>query len=373
MAGRALGLVVEEALEGEGEWPDSGDERVEQILADVAAEDPEAFWLRHLRSGIVLYSVGTVLAGCYLAVTPDGPNRSTEWVMVGVALVATLAVVALPGRNIVRSRYRGLFFVMWSSFTAVFISTVSAFDGGLESPLAFLLLVPMTYASLAYPAPAVITIGAVAATSAIVVALISHDTLARTWMLVGTVGMVTFVSASVTQARGEAQRARRALVDRLIELATLDGLTGCLNHRTFYERLETELARSVRYGHQASLLVIDVDDFKAINDGHGHLAGDDVLARIGSVLRAEARASDLVGRIGGDEFAVLLVETDPTHADAAAKRFRDQVAAADGQVPAAITVGCAHFDGRDPAAPAARPLVAAADADLYAKKPRDIA
>ncbi|MGV3759928.1 MAG: GGDEF domain-containing protein, partial [Actinomycetota bacterium] len=360
---------LEEAVEGEDGLTGSGDERLEQILADVAAEDPAAFWLRHLRSGVALYSVGTVLAGCYLAFTPDGPNRSTEWVMVGLALLATLGVVAVPGRSIVRSRHRTLFFVLWSSFTAVFVSVVSAFDGGLESPLALLLLVPMTYASLAYPAPAVVTIGAVAASSAIVVALISHDTLARTWMVVGTIAMVTFVAATVTQARGEHQRTRRRLVDRLIELATLDGLTGCLNHRTFYERVETELARSTRHGHQASLLVIDVDDFKAINDGHGHLAGDDVLARIGSVLRTEARGSDLVGRIGGDEFAVLLVETDPARADAAAGRFQTQVAAAGGEVPAAITIGCAHFDGTAPSPLTARQLVAAADAELYARKP----
>jgi diguanylate cyclase (GGDEF)-like protein len=364
--------LVEEEVEGHGGALSPGDERIEQLLADVAAEDPEAFWLRHLRSGIALYTVGTVLAACYLAFTPDGPNRATQWVMVAMAMVATLAVVAVPGRSIVRSRYRQLFFVLWSSFTAVFVSTVSAFDGGLESPLAVLLLVPMTYASLAYPARSVILIGIVAASSAVVVALISHDTLARTWVLVGTIAMVTFVAATVTQARADNQQTRRRLVDRLIELATLDGLTGCLNHRTFYERVETELARSIRHGHQASLLVIDVDDFKAINDGHGHLAGDDVLARIGAVLRSEARGSDLVGRIGGDEFAVLLVETDPARADTAVKRFRGQVAATEGEVPAAITVGCAHFDGRAPSPPTARQLVATADAELYARKPRGV-
>lgn len=350
-----------------------GDERVEQILADVSVEDPEAFWLRHLRSGIALYTVGTLLAACYLAFTPEGPHRSTEWVMVGLALVATVGVVAVPGRTIVRSRHRVLFFVLWSSFTAIFVSTVAAFDGGLESPLAFLLLVPMTYASLAYPPRAVILIGIVAASSAVVVALISHDTLARTWMVVGTVGMVTFVAASVTQARTAHQVTRRRLTERLIELATVDGLTGCLNHRTFYERLETELARSVRHGHRATLLVIDVDDFKSINDQHGHLAGDDVLALIGSVLRADGRVSDIVGRIGGDEFAVLLVESDPAHAEAAAERFRTRVAAEGDGLPASITVGCAHFDGRAPSPPTARQLVATADADLYARKPGDTA
>ncbi|MFP5255221.1 MAG: GGDEF domain-containing protein [Acidimicrobiia bacterium] len=362
-----LGQVVEEALDGDGGSPVEGGERVDQMLADVALEAPEAFWLRHLRSGIALYSVGTVLAACYLAFTPDGPNRATEWVMVVVALVATMAVVAVPGRTIVRSRHRILFFVLWSSFSAVFVSAVAAVDGGLESPLAFLLLVPMTYASLAYPPRAVILIGIVAASSAVVVALISHDTLARTWMVVGTVGMVTFLAASVTQARTEHQVTRRRLTERLIQLATVDGLTGCLNHRTFYERLETELARSVRHGHRATLLVIDVDDFKSVNDRLGHLAGDEVLARIGSVLRSDGRASDIVGRIGGDEFAVVLVESDPAHAEAAARRFRARLAAEGDGLRASI--GCAHFDGTAPSPPTARQLVAAADADLYAQKP----
>src|SRR5690606_5381175 len=105
-------------------------------------------------------------------------------------------------------------------------------------------------------------------------------------------------------------------------------------HRTFYERLEAELARSQRHRHRATLLVIDVDDFKSINDQHGHLAGDDVLALIGSVLRSDGRVSDIVGRIGGDEFAVLLVESDPTQADAAAERFRARVAAEGDGLPA---------------------------------------
>jgi len=345
-----------------------GDERIEQLLAEVAVEDPEAFWLRHLRSGIALYSAGTVLAALYLALTPDGPHRGTEWAMVAVAMVATIGVVAVPGRVIVRSRHRIAFFVLWSSFTAVFVSAVAAFDDGLESPLAYLLLVPMTYASLAYPARAVIAIGAVAASSAVVVALLSGDTLARTWMLVGTVAMVTFVCASVTQARGEHQLSRRRLTERLIELATRDGLTGCLNHRTFYERVEAELARSTRYHHRASLLVVDVDDFKAVNDTHGHLAGDDVLAHIGSVLTAEARATDIVGRIGGDEFAVLLVESDPEQAAVAADRLRRGVALGAGDLPASITVGCAHFDGAAETPLTARQLVAAADASLYALK-----
>lgn len=369
VAGWNVGQVVEEAFEGDDGPSGPGGERIEQILADVADEDPEAFWLRHLRSGIALYTVGTVLAACYLLLTPEGPNRVTLWVMVAPAFVVTLAVVAMPARRIVRSRHRDLFFMAWSSFTAVFVSTVCALDGGLESPLAYVLIVPMTYASLAYPARSVVAIGVVAAVSAVVVAVASGDSLARTLMLVGTVGMVTFLAASVTQARGQNQRTRRRLVKRLIELATIDGLTGCLNHRTFYERLEIELARSVRHGHQASLLVIDVDDFKSVNDRYGHLAGDSVLARIGSVLGKGARTSDLVGRIGGDEFAVLLVETDPERAEAAAERFRAEVAAPGGEVAVAISVGLAHFDGAAPCPPTARQLVAAADASLYGRKP----
>jgi len=100
------------------------------------------------------------------------------------------------------------------------------------------------------------------------------------------------------------------LYRRVQDQAITDGLTGLFNHRYFYERLEQEIARARRYGTPVSLLMIDLDDFKAFNDRHGHLAGDAVLREIAKVLGSELRAKvDIAARYGGEEFAVILPNT----------------------------------------------------------------
>ena len=92
--------------------------------------------------------------------------------------------------------------------------------------------------------------------------------------------------------------------------AITDGLTGLYNHRYFYERLGQEVARARRYGTPVSLLMIDIDDFKAFNDAHGHVAGDAVLRKVGAILSAELRKDvDIAARYGGEEFAVILPNT----------------------------------------------------------------
>jgi diguanylate cyclase (GGDEF)-like protein len=102
-------------------------------------------------------------------------------------------------------------------------------------------------------------------------------------------------------------------------LADLDGLTGLRNRRYFHETLRSECARAQRYGRALALLVLDVDDFKAINERVGHLAGDAVLAEAATRLRSVLRASDIACRVGGDEFAIILPEA---RAGEAAKLYR---------------------------------------------------
>ncbi len=114
--------------------------------------------------------------------------------------------------------------------------------------------------------------------------------------------------------------------ERLERLSQTDYLTGLANRRFFRERCVAELARSRRAGLSVALLLIDVDFFKLVNDRHGHQAGDEVLRAIASTLQLAVRTEDLVSRYGGEEFAVLLVETDIEAANRVAERFREQLA-----------------------------------------------
>jgi len=110
--------------------------------------------------------------------------------------------------------------------------------------------------------------------------------------------------------------------DSLRELAFRDGLTGLYNHRYFQEVLESELERAERYNHPLSLLLIDIDLFKKVNDTFGHPAGDQVLQKIGDSLVRLVRRCDIVARYGGEEFAIILPETGKTSARVLAQRVR---------------------------------------------------
>ncbi len=110
--------------------------------------------------------------------------------------------------------------------------------------------------------------------------------------------------------------------DSLRELAFRDGLTGLYNHRYFQEVLESELDRAKRYNHPLSLLLIDIDFFKKVNDQFGHPAGDQVLQEVGNTLTKLIRRCDIVARYGGEEFAIILPETGATSAKVLAQRVR---------------------------------------------------
>ena len=178
-------------------------------------------------------------------------------------------------------------------------------------------------------------------------------------MLAGSLALS--VAASVNRVNREGHE--RLLVERIAELATTDGLTGCVVRRVFYERLGEEIARSLRHDDPLSLMLIDMDSFKAVNDTYGHVVGDHVLAAIGTTLRAQARAFDVIGRLGGDEFAVLMPETKAT-AMALAERIREAFLGA-AEVPVTLSIG---VSGLDPLAPTAERMIDDADFALYQVK-----
>jgi len=133
----------------------------------------------------------------------------------------------------------------------------------------------------------------------------------------------------------------------LAEQARRDPLTGLLNHQAFSDTLEQELERAQRYGHGLTLVFFDLDRFKEINDALGHMEGDRVLHRVSNLASAMLRGSDVAGRMGGDEFAVLLLEADLRAGERFLRRFHEGVdeLKARNEVPDDfdLSAGYAHY------------------------------
>ena len=162
------------------------------------------------------------------------------------------------------------------------------------------------------------------------------------------IGLQTFIAATafvaflICATMSERTRAETALE----ELATCDPLTGLANRRRFMAQLDKAVARRDRSSESAAVVYFDLDDFKQINDGLGHAAGDAILVEVGRRLSAAVRAGDLVARIGGDEFAALLEPVDGIEgADLSARRMADAVeqpfAFGDQSIPIGVSVGTA--------------------------------
>jgi diguanylate cyclase (GGDEF)-like protein len=144
----------------------------------------------------------------------------------------------------------------------------------------------------------------------------------RSATLMVVVAMIGVVTVVILSMRAQVLR----LVKRLGELAEHDYLTGALNRGAFEQRLEAELARSERAGTPCALLVLDLDHFKEINDSFGHAAGDRALRDLAEVVEQGKRRSDVFGRIGGEEFAVLLPDTGADGATTFAEHLRMRLA-----------------------------------------------
>ncbi|MCW2614300.1 MAG: diguanylate cyclase [Frankiales bacterium] len=155
------------------------------------------------------------------------------------------------------------------------------------------------------------------------------------------------------------------LLEQVQRLAATDGLTKIANRRTFESTLEREVARATRSGDHVSLVMIDIDHFKLLNDDHGHPAGDEVLRNVAFALSCECRDFDIAARYGGEEFAVVLPGCGPDEALTIADRLRRAVALAPAVVPVTASAGVATFPTHASDADA---LVRAADDALYESK-----
>src|SRR5262245_59987316 len=302
----------------------------------------------------VTYLLCLALAG-WLVVTWDRPYREPIAALIAAGVLAGYVVSRLPAERIVRSRYREAFFVTWSVVDVAIICLIAYLDGGITSPAALMLFLTLVFAAPSYPVGSMVVVVIASVTGVALLGVLGGATEqafqadpAYVWVFL--VSMALSVMLCMWQSRlGERHR------EELAELSRTDPLTGCLNRRGFADRLDAELARG-----PVALIQLDLNDFKSVNDRHGHAAGDELLRWVGSTLKALLRSSDATGRLGGDEFALLLPGLSAGEARAVADRT---VAALAERIGAAIGVACHPADGLT-----GDELHRHADAELYRGK-----
>jgi diguanylate cyclase (GGDEF)-like protein len=339
--------------------------RVGCVKLDVRGRDEldEAFWLSHMRVGFGVFIAECVAVLVYLRASPSVTNQpALIAIAAGGAGVGLLTLLGL-GR-IARRSWRVRFSLVWSLSCGWALAECAHLDGGIDSPLLYLLLFPVIYAALAYRPRAVVLCGISMLAQLVVVCATDHDiTSSRSdlFMIAAVVVGMTALAVAASIYRDDLQRSEALLLREIAALADTDGLTGCLNHRAFHEHLAVEIDRAVRYDRPLSLVVVDIDDFKAVNDTYGHPFGDDALVAVAAALQGELRRSDVVGRVGGDEFAIVLSDTAIDGAETHARRVTRTLDRRP-EPRVGVSIGMAALD---PAEPSAAQLLRDADRALY--------
>jgi diguanylate cyclase (GGDEF)-like protein len=260
-------------------------------------------------------------------------------------------------------------FVLEGSVAVTFATLLVVLTGRETSP--FFFTFPLIVGGAALVVSPRITFGLAAAASiAYILAIAPPGSGGLPPMTVAIVGInITALILLAYVAMVIAREQRRAR-DAAIRLSTVDNLTGLFNRTFFFAAVEREIARSARSGRGFCLLMMDLDELKQINDRYGHFFGDRVLRGVGEVIRAGGRRIDTAARYGGDEFVVLLPETDPTGAYVLAEKIRVGVAdlrvdVAGSMIQPSISIGVVGYpeDGRT-----SDELMITADASMYRSK-----
>ena len=302
-----------------------------------------------------------------VAVTGLWPETQTT-IFALVALAGLFVLVVhdlLPSDALGPAKY-----VLEGSVAVTFATLLVLLTGGIDSPFFFSFPLIVGGAALVVPptVTGLLTVVAGIGYSLAVVAAAPPGPLSPitvTTLAVNITALVLLAFVGMVIAR-EQRRAR----DAALRLSTVDPLTGLFNRSFFFAAVEREIARSARSGRGFCLLMMDLDELKLINDRHGHFHGDRVLRSVGEIIRAGVRRIDTAARYGGDEFVVVLPETDPTGAYVLAEKIRMGVADLDLAIPdsnmrPSLSIGVVAYpgDGRT-----SDELMIAADAAMYRSK-----
>jgi diguanylate cyclase (GGDEF)-like protein len=261
--------------------------------------------------------------------------------------LAAIAALALSGAAALSLTNRGSvrtagYLIAFSAFAVVAVGTFLIPQHFPLIAVAFLLPVLISGAVIGGWTPFLFAFAAIVTNTAAVVTAADRGVAAvagnPTWTLIYLVthSLVSLAAALISNSLSEQiQKTIGSLnrqADQLVKIAHTDPLTGLANRRDLFERLESEFSRAQRYRRPFCLLYIDMDGFKAINDEFGHLFGDEILRGSARAMQAVLRATDALARIGGDEFAVLLPETDLVGAEHVANKLRKALTAYGAQL-----------------------------------------
>ena len=324
-----------------------------------------SFWLGHTRVGVAMVILGSAAGVGYLMVTPQGPNRALLlWVAVASLLSGPL-VAMLPHRRIVLHQRGALFYYAWNLSFCLLISILALLDGGSGSPLVYFYPVNTIISSVAFTRRGAALMTACQVSSYLATGYAGGAAPSR-FLFATVIAMVSLSCVYTAERLRSLIEQQEGLAAQLNDLANLDGLTDCLNYRSFHERLADEVAVAQRDEAPLSLVLVDLDEFKQMNDAFGHLTGDAVLLAVSDALRAVVRDSDLVARFGGDEFAVLAPGAAGAAATSLVERVSQAITAISHPMPVRASVGYAErLRGMT-----AEQLFQEADRALYAAKRR---
>ena len=262
-------------------------------------------------------------------------------------------------------------FVVEGSVAVTVATMLVALTDGVQSPFFFVYPLIVGGAALVVTPAITLVLATTAALGYLLAVLVgTPDGLVGTSVTTATVGINITAMILLAYVAMVIAREQRRSRDAAIRLSTIDPLTQLFNRGFFFAALEREIARSARSGRGFCLLMMDLDELKAINDRLGHFHGDRVLRAVGEVINAGVRRIDTAARYGGDEFVVLLPETDPTGAFVLAEKIRIgvndmAVALPDAEVRPSLSVGVVSYpdDGTT-----ADELMISADGAMYTSK-----
>jgi diguanylate cyclase (GGDEF)-like protein len=261
-------------------------------------------------------------------------------------------------------------FIVEGSVAITVATLLVALTDGVASPFFFAFPLIVGGAALVVSPPITVVLAAAASAGYVLAVIAGSPPGALGPATAATVGVNLTALILLAYVAMVIARAQRRTRDAAIRLSTVDSLTGLFNRTFFFAAIDREIARSARSGRGFCLLMMDLDELKAINDRLGHFHGDRVLRAVGEVITLGVRQIDTAARYGGDEFVVLLPETDPTGAFVLAEKIRLGVNAMTIELPGgaphpSLSIGVVTFpdDGRT-----ADELIISADGAMYASK-----